>query len=139
MASNQTNTINTEKCNATERKMTSPESNEPVRVVTILAVSPENKELLEQHLLELAKKQIEARETGCLEREVFYLESTGELVLQEDFENRAAAERHRRMRYNQEALAYASEQGWLAKEPDVKIVKSRGGFALRRWDSREEA
>ncbi|KAK4166844.1 hypothetical protein QBC43DRAFT_349542 [Cladorrhinum sp. PSN259] len=106
------------------------EPEQPIDIITTLGVYPEAKDQVEEHLIKLGK-QVEAEEPDCLQWEVFYLNSTGELVLIERFKNLAAAEYHWQMQYNQNVLRYLTDQGWLSGLPDMKRLKSRGGFAFR--------
>ncbi|KAK4182709.1 hypothetical protein QBC35DRAFT_420270 [Podospora australis] len=103
----------------------------PVDVITTVSVTPESKDRVEKYLIDLGK-DIEANEPGCLQWEVFYLGSPGELVLIERFKDLSSAEDHRHIQYSRDALAHAAEQGWLSREPDIKILNSRGGFAFRK-------
>ncbi|KAK4223489.1 hypothetical protein QBC38DRAFT_487638, partial [Podospora fimiseda] len=106
------------------------DSDQPIDIITTIGVYLETKDLVEEHLIKLGK-QIEEEEPDCLQWEVFYLRATEELILIERFKNLAAAEYHWQMQYNQNVLRFLTNQGWLSGHPDMKRLKSRGGFAFR--------
>ncbi|KAK3987365.1 hypothetical protein QBC44DRAFT_246120 [Cladorrhinum sp. PSN332] len=122
--------ISAESAESASTNSSNPDSDQPIDIITTLGVYPETKDQVEEHLIKLGK-QIEEEEPDCLQWEVFYLNATGELVLIERFKNLAAAEYHWQMQYNQNVLSYLADQGWLSGHPDMKRLKSRGGFAFR--------